>query len=76
MKTTVIYLVMKNIAETEWSYRLDGRTVVLGNAPSCPIWVPNASGGVALEHTQLGADRRGHWLRDLGSTAGTAINGV
>ncbi len=70
------FLVMKNVAWSKWSYGLNSGTVALGSDPACPIWLPNVFGGVAARHAETGLDKAGRWLWDLGTVAGTAINGV
>lgn len=70
------YLRLKNVPESKWSYVLTNATMTLGADPGCEIWVPNLFGGVAGRHAEVGVDERGRWLRDLGSDAGTTINGV
>ncbi len=76
MKSSYVFLVMRNVSHADWSYRLDHKTVVLGNGVHCQVWIPNVFGGLSSEHAELGADGGRRWLRDLGSTSGTAINGV
>jgi DNA-binding CsgD family transcriptional regulator len=77
MRTQPKYLSIGNLRHEEWSYKLpESEVVVLGIAEDCHVWVPNPFGGVSPHHAQIDQDRRGHWLRDLVSVAGTAVNGV
>lgn len=46
---------------------------VLGRHPDCDIAVDDTS--VSAEHAEITANGSGWWIRDLGSTNGTFING-
>lgn len=46
---------------------------VLGRHPDCDIAVADTS--VSAEHAEITANGSGWWIRDLGSTNGTLING-
>ena len=70
------YLVLTNIPEREWSFRIERRRIVLGRSPKADIPIPGRFRGVSRRHAELWVDRYGAWVRDLGSKLGTKVNGV
>ncbi|MCI0680809.1 MAG: FHA domain-containing protein [Gemmataceae bacterium] len=70
------YLVLKNIPDREWSYPINERRQTIGRAPDCQVRVPNHFDSVSRRHAEVWSDRKGMWIRDCHSRAGTNINGV
>jgi pSer/pThr/pTyr-binding forkhead associated (FHA) protein len=52
----------------------DGARVTVGRAPSCDCVVPESC--VSRRHAELRRDGERWFLRDLGSSNGTRVNGV
>ncbi|MEN0067319.1 MAG: FHA domain-containing protein, partial [Myxococcota bacterium] len=51
--------------------RLTSRPVLVGSGPRSDVVLKGAS----VRHARMGLDALGPWVRDLGSTEGTRVNG-
>jgi DNA-binding CsgD family transcriptional regulator len=70
------FLVLKNIPEEEWSYPIDERRRTVGRSSDADVRIPDHFDSVSRHHAEIWSDRKGLWIRDCGSRAGTNINGV
>jgi DNA-binding CsgD family transcriptional regulator len=70
------FLVLKNIPEEEWSYPIDERHRTVGRSSEADVHIPDHFDSVSRRHAEIWSDRKGLWIRDCGSRAGTNINGV
>jgi DNA-binding CsgD family transcriptional regulator len=75
-ETPVAFLVLKNIPDWNWSYPIDHHRRTIGRAPESGVLIPDHFDSVSRRHGEIWSDRKGIWLRDLGSRVGTNINGV
>lgn len=70
------YLFMLNVPTDAWYAQLNDQEQTLGRHSDCQIVVPNHCRTVSRRHAVLWIKQGKIWLRDLGSRAGTLINGV
>jgi DNA-binding CsgD family transcriptional regulator len=70
------YLVLKNIPQTEWSFRIEERRKVLGRSATADIVIRGRCPTVSRRHAEIWLYRHKLWIRDLGSSSGTNVNGV
>ncbi len=70
------YLVMVNVPDEDWSFRIDSQRKVLGRSAEAQIRVPARHLHVSRRHAEVWRDKNGLWLKDLHSRGGTRINGV
>ena len=66
-------LIMLSAPELGRRIELPAGELTFGRASHCSVVLP--LGGVSRVHCSLRRDARGTWLRDLGSTNGTQLNG-
>ncbi|MBK8999063.1 MAG: FHA domain-containing protein [Myxococcales bacterium] len=66
-------LVYSAPGEQDRQFELGARTVI-GRHPGCQVQI--LDGLVSKEHCEIVARDRSHWIRDLGTTNGTWVNGV
>jgi DNA-binding CsgD family transcriptional regulator len=69
------YLVIANIPACEWHAELTADRQVMGRSVDADIRIPAKYSSVSRTHAAIWYDR-GIWLQDLGSSAGTLINGI
>ncbi len=69
-------LILTNISPERWSYQIVARQQLLGRGPDADIRVPGRFTSVSRRHAQVWSDSHGLWICDLGSMAGTRVNGV
>lgn len=70
------YLVLTNVKPEDWCAAVDQRRKVIGRSRQTDIRVPSNFQEVSRRHAEIWADRHDVKIRDLGSRAGTNINGV
>ena len=70
------YLVMVNIPEEDWSFKIDAQRKRVGRAAEVKIRIPAVHVHVSRQHAEVWRDKDGIWLKDLQSRGGTQINGV
>jgi DNA-binding CsgD family transcriptional regulator len=71
-----ICLLMTNVPADQWSACLGQEHQSLGRSRHAQIRLPEQFRYVSRMHAEVWVDAKGCWLRDLGSTAGTRVNGV
>lgn len=72
----IAYLFMLNVPPDAWYAQLTEQEQILGRHSDCQIIVPDHCRTVSRRHAVLWIKQGKIWLRDLGSRAGTLINGV
>lgn len=75
-QTESAFLTLKNIPEEEWSFQITSKSCILGRSRSAEIVISARYESVSRRHAMVWADRLGVWIKDLGSSSGTNINGV
>lgn len=70
------FLVMVNVPEEEWSYKIDIQQKVLGRSEDALIQIPLSHARVSRRHATVWRNDSEIWLRDEGSKLGTQVNGV
>jgi DNA-binding CsgD family transcriptional regulator len=69
------YLVVVNLLE--WLAPISTEEQVVGRGEDAQIQLPSRFTTISRRHAKLWEDRHGNfWLKDIGSTFGTALNGV
>jgi DNA-binding CsgD family transcriptional regulator len=76
VEPVVAYLLMTNVSHHEWQASVYGRSQIIGRLPECDIVIPEEFVHVSRQHAEVGADKDGLWIQDLGSSGGTQLNGV
>jgi DNA-binding CsgD family transcriptional regulator len=76
VKTPAAYLLMTNVPPHVWQASVYDHPQVIGRLPECDIVIPGEHVRVSRQHAVVGADHDGLWIRDLGSSGGTQLNGV
>jgi DNA-binding CsgD family transcriptional regulator len=69
-------LTITNVSPGIWRATVTGTPQVIGRGSGAEIRIPRGFGSVSREHARMWVDQRGAWIRDLGSTRGTKVNGV
>lgn len=69
-------LVLTNYAPSEWHAPILARRQLIGRGSAADICVPRKFVGVSRCLAEVWADPPGFWICDVGSTAGTEVNGV
>jgi len=72
----IAYLFMLNVPPPVWHARLTDQEQTLGRHPDCEILLPDQCRTVSRRHAAAWISQGKIWVRDLGSRAGTLINGV
>jgi len=72
----LIYLVMVNVSDNEWVYKIDSRRKVVGRSQEADIRTPPQYSGISRRHAELWCDKTSIWLNDSDSRGGTLVNGV
>lgn len=67
-------LVLTNHPTSGWYYQVSEKHQILGRADDVDIPVPKQFRTVSRRHAEIWMDRRGCWIRDLGSRQGTRVN--
>ena len=70
------YLTIINVPPEEWCAAVLQRERLVGRGQESPIRIPPRFAYVSRRHAAVWADRHGLWIRDVGSSAGTHVNGV
>lgn len=70
------YLIMTNIEPDDWCVEFAEERTVLGRGERADVRIPPRFPLVSRCHAEIWRDRDGIKIRDIGSTAGTHINGV
>jgi DNA-binding CsgD family transcriptional regulator len=73
---SMAFLVMVNVSEEDWSYRIDARRKTVGRSATAAIRLPERFEQVSRRHAEVWRDGGTNWLRDVGSRGGTHVNGV
>ncbi|MEI8016976.1 MAG: FHA domain-containing protein [Schlesneria sp.] len=76
MESVAAYLLMTNVSHQEWQAPVFTYSQVIGRLPECDIVIPKEYVHVSRQHAEVGADKDGLWIQDLGSSGGTQLNGV
>lgn len=71
-----LFLVIKNIPHSEWRFEVTKSRQLIGRAEEAHIRIPPSYDFVSRRHAEIWYDRDGIWIRDVGSRAGTRVNGV
>lgn len=69
-----VCLVLTNHPTTGWRYQVDEARKIIGRAKAVDLPVPKQFQSVSRRHAEIWRDRRGCWIRDLGSRMGTRVN--
>src|SRR5260221_2771803 len=70
------FLVMINVAEDCWSYKIDERRKLVGRSSEAKIRIPAQYAHVSRRHAEVWRENGDIWLKDIGSQGGTRVNGV
>src|SRR5579871_2114744 len=70
------YLIMTNIEPNDWCVAFTEERTVLGRGERADVRIPSRFPLVSRCHAEVWRDRDGIKIRDVGSTAGTHVNGV
>lgn len=70
------YLSIVNIPAEEWCAAVVQSERLIGRGIESPIRIPPRFTYVSRRHAAIWADHRALWIRDVGSSAGTHVNGV
>lgn len=70
------FLVMVNVADESWSFRIDAHRKLVGRSSEATIRIPPQFPYVSRRHAEVWCDKAGMWLQDVGSQGGTRVNGV
>jgi len=70
------YLILTNESVDIWCSPIAAHRKVIGRKQSCEIIIPPKFVSVSRRHAEIWSEADGIRIRDLGSTAGTRINGV
>jgi len=70
------FLVMVNVPDEEWSYKIDTKRRVLGRCADAGIRIPLRHKKVSRSHATVWREGSDFWLKDEGSKLGTLVNGV
>ena len=74
--TPGIYLLLTNAPRSQWRHPIETRRKIIGRARQAQISIPAQLLSVSRRHAEVWADEKGCWIRDLGSQAGTKLNGI
>jgi DNA-binding CsgD family transcriptional regulator len=70
------FLIMVNIPEEDWSYKIDERKRILGRSVAANIRIPEGYAQVSRRHAEVWREKGCHWIKDVGSRGGTQVNGI
>lgn len=70
------YLTIVNVSADEWCAAIAPRERLIGRGVDASIRIPPRFSYASRRHAEIWADQGGPWIRDVGSSAGTNINGV
>lgn len=70
------YLIMTNVDPQEWCVAFSTTRKLIGRGTQVDVPVPNRHTGVSRRHVEIWTDEGGFRIQDVGSKAGTHINGV
>ncbi len=70
------YLVMTNTEPEEWCAVIAEEPQLIGRSKEAGIRIPQRFRHVSRRHAEIWWERRGVRIRDLGSRAGTSVNGI
>ena len=70
------FLVLVNIPEEDWSYKIDEQRKVIGRSVTAQIRVPERFEQVSRRHAEIWWEKNRIWFRDVGSRGGTFVNGI
>lgn len=69
------FVVITSFSRTAWHVPISERPQLLGRGSDADVPVPSEFAFVSRRHAEVRADDRGLWVKDLGSTGGTYVNG-
>ncbi|MGH7134830.1 MAG: FHA domain-containing protein [Pirellulales bacterium] len=72
--TGSVSLILTNHPTGGWCHEVEEDRKIIGRADDADIVVPKLFRTVSRRHAEIWTDRRGCWLRDLGSRQGTRVN--
>jgi DNA-binding CsgD family transcriptional regulator len=70
------YLVMTNVAPTDWLGTLTADRQIIGRGDDADIRIPGEYIHVSRRHAKIWTENDAYWITDLGSTSGTRLNSV
>jgi DNA-binding CsgD family transcriptional regulator len=70
------YLVMTNVAPTDWLGTLTANRQTIGRGEDADIRIPGDYVHVSRRHAEVWIENDGCWITDLESTSGTRLNSV
>jgi DNA-binding CsgD family transcriptional regulator len=70
------YLVMTNVAPSEWLGTLTANRQIIGRGKDADIRIPRDYVHVSRRHAEVWMEDDGCWIIDHGSTSGTRLNSV
>jgi DNA-binding CsgD family transcriptional regulator len=73
---THAYLVLTNVAPSEWLGTLTADHQILGRGEDADLRIPGDHVHVSRRHAEVWMENDGYWIIDLGSTSGTRLNSV
>lgn len=70
------YLMLTNVTPKEWLAKVLGYPQLIGRHFDCEISIPEKYRQVSRKHAQIEYRSNNFWIRDIGSSGGTLLNGV
>lgn len=70
------YLLITNVSPSLWRAPVLCSPQAIGRLPECDIVIPGEYEHVSRRHALVGSQQDGLWIKDLGSSGGTQLNGV
>jgi DNA-binding CsgD family transcriptional regulator len=70
------YLTMTNVDPQDWCVAFTSRPKLIGRSPQVDVPISDRHVGVSRRHAEIWTDRGTLQIRDVGSKAGTHVNGV
>lgn len=70
------YLILINVPEEDWSYKIDTQRKTLGRSLTATMRIPERFDQVSRLHAEVWREDHHNWLRDVGSRGGTYVNGI
>jgi pSer/pThr/pTyr-binding forkhead associated (FHA) protein len=64
------FLILVNIPEEDWSYKIDEERKTIGRSVTSKIRIPERFEQVSRRHAEVWRKKDRYWVRDVGSRGG------